>query len=135
MAEAGDVELDLIAVGAHPDDVEIACGGTLARLVRKGYESGDPKYDFTAVLQAQQTLAQARLAQVQALGNVWRAVSEIAGMLQGFGMPRGNAEAIHEMIVGAGQGLLQWEAGHETVTGNISLDGFVTRLLARSGKG
>src|SRR5271165_1804262 len=40
MAEAGDVELDLIAVGAHPDDVEIACGGTLARLVRKGYQVG-----------------------------------------------------------------------------------------------
>ena len=32
--------LDLIAVGAHPDDVEIACGGTLARLVRKGYRVG-----------------------------------------------------------------------------------------------
>jgi cobalt-zinc-cadmium efflux system outer membrane protein len=52
------------------------------RLVRKGYESGDPKYDFTAVLQAQQTLAQAGLAYVQALGNAWRAVSEIMGMLQ-----------------------------------------------------
>src|SRR4051794_24858716 len=40
MAEAGDVELDVIAVGAHPDDVEIACGGTLARLVRQGYRVG-----------------------------------------------------------------------------------------------
>jgi len=28
---------DVIAVGAHPDDVEIACGGTLARLVQQGY--------------------------------------------------------------------------------------------------
>jgi len=40
MAEPQDPELDLIAVGAHPDDVEIACGGTLARLVRKGYAVG-----------------------------------------------------------------------------------------------
>jgi len=40
MAEASDLELDVIAVGAHPDDVEIACGGTLARLVRKGYQVG-----------------------------------------------------------------------------------------------
>lgn len=40
MAEAQDLELDLIAVGAHPDDVEIACGGTLARLARKGYAVG-----------------------------------------------------------------------------------------------
>ena len=40
MAEAGVMELDVIAVGAHPDDVEIACGGTLARLVRSGYKVG-----------------------------------------------------------------------------------------------
>src|SRR3954463_11454887 len=40
MVEAGDIELDVIAVGAHPDDVEIACGGTLARLARKGYSVG-----------------------------------------------------------------------------------------------
>ena len=30
----------MIAVGAHPDDVEIACGGTLARLARRGYAVG-----------------------------------------------------------------------------------------------
>ncbi|WP_337175558.1 PIG-L family deacetylase [Paludisphaera sp.] len=40
MPATDDVELDLIAVGAHPDDVEIACGGTLARLARKGYAVG-----------------------------------------------------------------------------------------------
>lgn len=27
----------VVAVGAHPDDVEIACGGTLAKLVSQGY--------------------------------------------------------------------------------------------------
>lgn len=32
--------LHVIAVGAHPDDVEIACGGTLARLVQQGYRVG-----------------------------------------------------------------------------------------------
>jgi N-acetylglucosamine malate deacetylase 1 len=32
--------LDVIAVGAHPDDVEIACGGTLARLAAQGYAVG-----------------------------------------------------------------------------------------------
>src|SRR5262245_30298647 len=40
MAELPDPELDLIAVGAHPDDIEIACGGTLARLAAKGYAVG-----------------------------------------------------------------------------------------------
>src|SRR3982750_3733293 len=33
-------QLDVIAVGAHPDDVEIACGGTLASLVEAGYKVG-----------------------------------------------------------------------------------------------
>ena len=32
--------LDVIAVGAHPDDIEIACGGTLARLVDAGHKVG-----------------------------------------------------------------------------------------------
>lgn len=32
--------LDVIAVGAHPDDVEIASGGTLAKLVGQGYRVG-----------------------------------------------------------------------------------------------
>ena len=37
--ESPDV-MDVIAVGAHPDDVEIGCGGTLARLVQQGYQVG-----------------------------------------------------------------------------------------------
>ena len=32
--------LDVIAVGAHPDDVEIGCGGTVALLVNQGYKVG-----------------------------------------------------------------------------------------------
>ncbi len=33
-------QLDVIAVGAHPDDVEIACGGTLAKLANPGVRCG-----------------------------------------------------------------------------------------------
>jgi bacillithiol biosynthesis deacetylase BshB1 len=32
--------LDVLAVGAHPDDVEIAVGGTLAKMVQQGYRVG-----------------------------------------------------------------------------------------------
>ena len=28
--------IDVLAIGAHPDDVEIGCGGTVAELVRQG---------------------------------------------------------------------------------------------------
>jgi bacillithiol biosynthesis deacetylase BshB1 len=40
MAEGEAEPLDVIAVGAHPDDVEIACGGTLAHLAALGYRVG-----------------------------------------------------------------------------------------------
>jgi LmbE family N-acetylglucosaminyl deacetylase len=33
-------ELDVIAVGAHPDDCEIGCGGTLAKLAQQGLRVG-----------------------------------------------------------------------------------------------
>jgi len=40
MSNLDHPQLDVIAVGAHPDDVEIACGGTLARLVDAGHRVG-----------------------------------------------------------------------------------------------
>ena len=33
-------QLDVIAVGAHPDDCEIGCGGTLAVLAQQGLAVG-----------------------------------------------------------------------------------------------
>ena len=38
--EPEEQALDVIAVGAHPDDVEIACGATLAKLTQQGYRVG-----------------------------------------------------------------------------------------------
>ncbi len=32
--------LDIVAVAPHPDDLEITCGGTLAKLVKQGYRVG-----------------------------------------------------------------------------------------------
>jgi N-acetylglucosamine malate deacetylase 1 len=32
--------VDVIVVGAHPDDVEIACGGTIAQMAKDGYRVG-----------------------------------------------------------------------------------------------
>ncbi len=32
--------LDVVAVAPHPDDLEILCGGTLARMVKQGYKVG-----------------------------------------------------------------------------------------------
>jgi bacillithiol biosynthesis deacetylase BshB1 len=34
------VKVDLLAIAAHPDDVELTCGGTLARAARQGHSVG-----------------------------------------------------------------------------------------------
>src|SRR5215467_15278748 len=32
--------LDLLAIAAHPDDVELTCGGTLLKMAQRGYRTG-----------------------------------------------------------------------------------------------
>jgi bacillithiol biosynthesis deacetylase BshB1 len=34
------MKLDVLAIGAHPDDVDLSCGGTVIKLARKGYKVG-----------------------------------------------------------------------------------------------
>ena len=34
------MKLDILAVGAHPDDVEMSCGATLAREIANGKTAG-----------------------------------------------------------------------------------------------
>jgi cobalt-zinc-cadmium efflux system outer membrane protein len=52
------------------------------RLVQIAYGLADPKTSYTALLQTQQALFQAQLAQVQALGDWQRAAAELAGLAQ-----------------------------------------------------
>jgi len=40
MGTGADKPLDVLAVAPHPDDLEIICGGTLAKLVNQGYRVG-----------------------------------------------------------------------------------------------
>ncbi len=34
------MNIDVLAIGAHPDDIELSCAGTVATLVRQGYSVG-----------------------------------------------------------------------------------------------
>ncbi len=34
------MKLDLLAIVAHPDDVELTCGGTLLKMAQRGYKTG-----------------------------------------------------------------------------------------------
>jgi N-acetylglucosamine malate deacetylase 1 len=40
MSDESPEPLDVIAVGAHPDDVEVGMGGTIAKMCRQGYRVG-----------------------------------------------------------------------------------------------
>ena len=33
------MKVDILAIGAHPDDVELGCGGTIAKLISEGKKS------------------------------------------------------------------------------------------------
>src|SRR3979490_1576805 len=39
-ASGGAMNLDLLAIAAHPDDVELTCGGTLLKAAEQGYKTG-----------------------------------------------------------------------------------------------
>jgi len=34
------MKLDVLAIAAHPDDVELTCGGTLLKMAQRGYKTG-----------------------------------------------------------------------------------------------
>ncbi len=74
--QAAQTEADAYRTSILPDAAESV------RLVEIGYRGGDPKYDYTALLQAQQMLFQAQLGQVYALGNQHRAAAEIIALTQ-----------------------------------------------------
>src|SRR5258707_2587705 len=68
------MKLDLLAVAAHPDDVELTCGGTLIKMARRGYKTGI--LDLTAGEMGSrgtpETRAQEAAKAAKLLGVAWR---------------------------------------------------------------
>ncbi len=71
---------DVVAVGAHPDDTDVACGGTLAALAAQGYRvamvdltDGEPTPNSTGPLQR---LEESRLAG-ETLGVAYRRIMNL----------------------------------------------------------
>jgi len=66
--------LDILAIAAHPDDVEQTCGGTLIRMAERGYRTG--VLDLTAGDMGTRGTPEQRLAEAQAAGRhlrlAWR---------------------------------------------------------------
>jgi LmbE family N-acetylglucosaminyl deacetylase len=68
------VSLDVLAIAAHPDDVEQTCGGALMRMAARGYRAG--ALDLTAGDMGTRGTPERRLEESQAaakvMGLAWR---------------------------------------------------------------
>jgi bacillithiol biosynthesis deacetylase BshB1 len=68
------MSLDVLAIAAHPDDVEQTCGGTLIRMAAQGYRTG--VLDLTAGDMGTRGTPELRIEESQAAGRVmelaWR---------------------------------------------------------------
>jgi bacillithiol biosynthesis deacetylase BshB1 len=70
------MRLDLLAIAAHPDDVELTCGGTLIKMAQRGYKTG--VLDLTAgemgTRGTRETRAEEAALAAKHLGVSWRQV-------------------------------------------------------------
>ncbi len=74
------MKLDLLAIAAHPDDVELTCGGTLIKMARRGYKTGI--LDVTAGEMGSrgtpETRAREAVKAAKLLGVAWRGTLGVA---------------------------------------------------------
>lgn len=64
------MKLDLLAIAAHPDDVELTCGGTLLKAAEQGYKTGI--LDLTAGEMGTRGTPETRLKEAAAAANILR---------------------------------------------------------------
>jgi len=64
------MRLDLLAIAAHPDDVELTCGGTLLKAAEQGYKTGI--LDLTAGEMGTRGTSKTRLKEAAVAGRILR---------------------------------------------------------------
>jgi bacillithiol biosynthesis deacetylase BshB1 len=65
-----DGPLDVLAIAAHPDDIEQTCGGTLLKMVEKGYRAG--ALDLTAGDMGTRGTPELRIQESQCAASIMR---------------------------------------------------------------
>src|SRR5256885_12059046 len=68
------MNLDLLAIAAHPDDVELTCGGTLLKMAQRGYKTGalDPTAGEMGTRGTPEIRAKEAVKAAKLLGVKWR---------------------------------------------------------------
>ena len=85
IGERSMMKLDVLAIGAHPDDVELSCGGTIIRIIKDGYRVG--VLDIT-----QGELGTRGNAKIRALEAAHAAAIMGVEVRENLGIPDGNIE-------------------------------------------
>ncbi|MBT4933420.1 MAG: hypothetical protein HOL66_01550 [Rhodospirillaceae bacterium] len=88
-----DYKMKVLAIGAHADDVELGCGGSLLKWAREGHEifiyvvteSGYAKHDGTVIRATETALTEARISAERIGANL------VQGDFKTFGLEPGNA--------------------------------------------
>jgi len=95
MNKENNVAVDILAIGAHPDDVEMICGGTIAKMVDRGYTAAI--IDMTRGEMGTRGTPEVRAAEAQAAAEVLGVTERV-----NLGLPDGrmvNDEAARIKVV------------------------------------
>jgi N-acetylglucosamine malate deacetylase 1 len=84
--------VDVLAIGAHPDDIELTCGGTLAQLKTRGYRFGI--VDLTRGEMGTRGTPEIRAAEARRAAEILGADFREALDLGDGGLPRGRKEEL-----------------------------------------
>ena len=96
------MKLDLLAIAAHPDDVELTCGGTLIKMGQLGYKTG--VLDLTRGEMGTRGTPETRLQESQRAG-------EIMGVAvrANLGLPDARLEASAEHKLAVAAKIREWQ--------------------------
>jgi bacillithiol biosynthesis deacetylase BshB1 len=83
------MKLDLLAIAAHPDDVELTCGGTLLKAAEQGYKTGI--LDLTAGEMGTRGTPETRLKEAAKAGRILRVAHR-----ENLRLPDSNVQATRE---------------------------------------
>src|SRR3989449_1811476 len=78
-ANGGVMNLDLLAIAAHPDDVELTCGGTLLKMAQREYKTGilDLPAEERGTRGTRETRAKEAARAAKLLAVKWRGTLEV----------------------------------------------------------
>ena len=96
------MKLDLLAIAAHPDDVELTCGGTLIKMAQLGYKTG--VLDLTRGEMGTRGTPEIRLQESQRAG-------EIMGVAvrANLSLPDARLEASEEYKLAVAARIREWQ--------------------------